>query len=178
MQYQQLTRKAVTVLVATLQLKSGTTYNLELTRHQSEVDQLYSGPDQVVGLERRNVDILELLLDFLATASFCHSHESKEGSKTNWCEEELVKSSSLGCRAGTSSLGKREDAIEEAEPLVLDGGHDETVCHESCQSTQRISTSELLSLALGCLYLSKSNGGGKTFESGISSSSEILRSIS
>ncbi|KAG9954895.1 hypothetical protein KCU85_g96, partial [Aureobasidium melanogenum] len=149
MQYQRSTQMAVTVLVAALYLRSDTTYNLELTRHQSEVDQLYSGPDQVVGLERRNIDILELLLNLLTATSFCHSHESEEGSETNWCEQKLVKGGSLRCCAGASSVGKRENAIEEAEPLVLDGSHNKTICHESCQSARCISIFESLFLALG-----------------------------
>lgn len=119
-----------------------------MTRHQSEVDQLDSRPDQVVGLQRWNVDVLELLLDLLATTSFGHCHESEEGSETDGCEDQLIKRSSLSCCYGARSLGKRENAAEEAEPLVLDGGHDKTVCHESCQSVELVNTRELLYLLL------------------------------
>jgi hypothetical protein len=62
----------VTKLAACVLSSRLPTYNLELTRHDSKVDQLHSGPHQVVCFERRNVNVLELLLNLLAPTSLCH----------------------------------------------------------------------------------------------------------
>lgn len=61
---------------------SAETHNLKLNGHDSEVDHLHSWPDEVVRLERRHIDVLELLLHGLSAAALCHRHVSEEDRKT------------------------------------------------------------------------------------------------
>lgn len=107
------------------------TYNLVLDGHDAEVDNLHRGPNQPVGLKRRNVDVLELALHSALSTTFRHSHECKEASKTSWREQELIKSHALQRRQPCRSLAHRERRRHELEPPVLERRHDETVGHES-----------------------------------------------
>jgi hypothetical protein len=58
------------------------TYNLELDRHKSEVDDLDCRPDQIVRFEGGNVDLLELPRDSALTATLCNRHEGEEDTET------------------------------------------------------------------------------------------------
>jgi hypothetical protein len=61
------------------------TYNLVLDRHDSEVDHLHCRPDQPVGLERRDIDVLELALHGALSTALSHGHEGEEAGKTFSC---------------------------------------------------------------------------------------------
>jgi hypothetical protein len=58
------------------------TYNLELDGHHTEVDDLHSRPNQEVGLEGWNVDILELALHSTPSTALSDGHECEESGKT------------------------------------------------------------------------------------------------
>lgn len=58
------------------------TYYLKLNGDHSEVQDLDSGPQDKVGLESRDVHILELANQRLSPAPFSNSHESEEANKT------------------------------------------------------------------------------------------------
>jgi hypothetical protein len=57
-------------------------YDLILNRHDAEVDNLHRRPDQPVGLERRNVDVLKFALHSALPSTLRHGHESEEARKT------------------------------------------------------------------------------------------------
>jgi hypothetical protein len=55
---------------------------LKLDGYQSEVDDLYQRPNDVIGLERRHVDILKLANDCSLSTSFGDRHECEEACQT------------------------------------------------------------------------------------------------
>jgi hypothetical protein len=61
------------------------TYNLVLDRHDSEVDNLDCGPDEPVGLQRRDINVLELALHSALSTTLSNGHESEEAGKTFSC---------------------------------------------------------------------------------------------
>lgn len=56
----------------------GYTYNLELNRHKTEVDDLHSWPDYKVRLQRWDVDVLELARHSALSTAFGNGHEREE----------------------------------------------------------------------------------------------------
>jgi hypothetical protein len=111
--------------------QSRDTYNLVLNGHDAEVHDLHSRPDQPVGLQGRDVDVLELLLHSTLSTTLSDGHESEEAGKTGRCEEELVESNALQGRQPGRSLAHRESRGHELEPPVLEWRHDEAIGHES-----------------------------------------------
>lgn len=107
-------------------------YNLELNRHDPEVDDLHGRPDQEVGLQRRDVDILELALHCALSAALGDGHVCEEGCQTGRREQELIECNTLERgNPGTARLCNRECLRQKTEPAVLDGRHEETVGHEA-----------------------------------------------
>lgn len=45
---------------------------LELKRHQPEIDNLHGRPEEIVRLEGRNVDVFEFVLELFLAAAFCY----------------------------------------------------------------------------------------------------------
>lgn len=85
-----------------------TTYNLVLDRHDSEVDHLHSWPDQPVGLECRNVDVLELLLHGALSTALGDGHESEEARETWECQWiGYVEASMSSYQLGQTETGQR-----------------------------------------------------------------------
>lgn len=80
-QYQRWRRKATKLSVIATQT-SQSTHNLILNRHDSEVDDLHRRPDHPVGLQRRDVDILELALYGALATTLSDGHEGEETGKT------------------------------------------------------------------------------------------------
>ena len=108
------------------------TYNLELDGHDPEVDDLDCRPDQEVGLERRNVDVLELALNSALSTTLGKGHVCEEGGETGGREQELVEGDTLERGyPGTAYLPDGECLGKETEPAVLNGRHEETVGHEA-----------------------------------------------
>ena len=64
------------------------TYQLELNRHQAEVDDLDSGPDHKVGLQRRDIHVPQLVVDGSSATTLCNGHHGKEACNT--CENVMV----------------------------------------------------------------------------------------
>lgn len=58
------------------------TYNLELDGHNAEVENLNGRPYDVVCLQSRYVDVLELASHGALSSALSHRHESEEASKT------------------------------------------------------------------------------------------------
>lgn len=108
------------------------THNLELDGHDPEVDDLHSWPDQEVGLQRRDINVLELALDGALSTTLGDGHVCEECRKTSGRKQKLVKSDTLQSRyPWTADLRDRECAREETEPAVLNRRHEETVGHEA-----------------------------------------------
>lgn len=127
-----------------------------MQRHETEVDNLDSGPKNVVGLQRGDVDVLELFSDCSLAPSFRDSHEGEKQAQTCSCvsreislslhdeylgdgrtnggHDQLIKSHSLQSRNGRYTLGHGEDFGQELKPLKLNGSHQETEAHETCQT--------------------------------------------
>ena len=53
-------------------------HNLELEGNDSEVEDLYSRPEHEVGLESREIYVLELPCNRSLSTTLCNSHERKE----------------------------------------------------------------------------------------------------
>ena len=79
--------------------------NLKLQGHDPEVEDLNCGPEDVVGSEGGNVDILELLDNMLLSSSFCECHEGEKSAQADGCEYELVHGDSLERWDGRSLCG-------------------------------------------------------------------------
>lgn len=107
------------------------TYQLELNRHQAEVDNLYSRPNNIVGLESWNVHIPKLVRNGATATTLSNSHGRVKHSQTKWRKDELIESNALHGGDESAGLGDGEDSLEEAEPLELHRSHTETVCHEA-----------------------------------------------
>lgn len=58
------------------------TYDLVLNGHDAEIDNLHSWPDQPIGLQRRNIDVLEFALHRTLSTTLSDGHESEEARKT------------------------------------------------------------------------------------------------
>jgi hypothetical protein len=58
------------------------TYDLELDGDDPEVQHLYKGPEHVVCLQRRQIDVLQFPTDGSLSASFGDSHEGKKTGET------------------------------------------------------------------------------------------------
>lgn len=58
------------------------TYNLELNREETEVDNLHCRPNQVVCFECGNIDVLELAGNSALTTALGNGHKGKEASQT------------------------------------------------------------------------------------------------
>lgn len=67
--------------------KLGKTYNLVLNWHNTEVDNLHSGPDHPVGLQCGNIDVLELALHSTLSTAFGHGHKGEETGETCDCQD-------------------------------------------------------------------------------------------
>jgi hypothetical protein len=69
--------------ISIVKMKRGLiTYNLELNGHHTEVDDLHSRPNQEVGLQGRNVDVLKLALYSTPSTTFSNGHECEESGET------------------------------------------------------------------------------------------------
>lgn len=110
---------------------ASSTYQLELNRHQTEVDNLHSRPDNIVGLESRNVHVPKLVGHSATTTTLGNCHGGVENSQTERRKDKLVESNALHGGDESARLGNGEDTLEESEPLELHGGHAETVGHEA-----------------------------------------------
>ena len=58
------------------------THDLELNGHHAEVEDLHRRPEHKVGLERGQVDVLELAVKRTFTAAFGNGHEGKKAHET------------------------------------------------------------------------------------------------
>jgi hypothetical protein len=134
MRYRWWRQRAGAFSIVTHKLRCRCTYNLELDRYQTEVDDLHRWPDQEVGLERWHVDILELARHSALPTAFGNGHECEEARQTSRCEQELVERNALQRRHHGSRLRNGKCPRQEPEPLVLDRCHQETVRHETCQT--------------------------------------------
>lgn len=115
-------------------MTSTSTHQLELNRHQAKVDNLHSRPHTVVGLERGKIHVPKLARDSTTTSTLSNGHGSKEDTQTKRRKDELIKRNTLHGGSKSARLGDREDVLEEAEPLELDGRHAEAVRHEAGQT--------------------------------------------
>lgn len=131
-QYQLSTRKAIkTLAICQRQSCASSTYQLELNRHQTEVDNLHSRPHNIVGLESGNVHVSKLVGHSATTTALSNCHGGVENSQTERRKDKLVESNALHGGDESARLGNGEDTLEESEPLELHGGHAETVGHEA-----------------------------------------------
>lgn len=112
------------------------THKLELDGHQTEVDNLHSRPDGIVGLERWDIHVPELVVDGPLATTLGNGHGSVEAHETEGREDELVQSDPLQGWHESTRLAKRESPFQKAEPLELQGRHHETVGHEPRQSLE------------------------------------------
>jgi hypothetical protein len=112
------------------------TYQLELHRHQTKVDNLNGWPHNEVGLESRNIHIPQLVRDCPSTTTLSDSHGGEEDTDTKRSKDELVECNTLHGRAECAGLGDGEDALEELEPPELHGRHAETVGHETSEALE------------------------------------------
>ncbi len=108
-------------------------YQLKLHRHQAEVDDLHGRPDEVVGLERGEEHVADLLQNGPAAAALGHRHDGEEPGDAKGRKHELVHGHALHGWHKGAALGQGEASLEEAEPLELDGRHAEAVGHEARQ---------------------------------------------
>jgi hypothetical protein len=104
---------------------------LELNRHQTEVDNLHSRPNNIIGLEGGNVHVPKLVGHSATTTTLSNCHGSVENSQTEWRKDELVESNAFHGGDESARLGNGEDTLEESEPFELHRGHAETVGHEA-----------------------------------------------
>lgn len=63
-------------------IRTGSTYNLILNGHNSEVNDLNRRPNHPVGFQGRNINILEFALHSALPTALSNSHESEEAGKT------------------------------------------------------------------------------------------------
>jgi hypothetical protein len=110
---------------------ANSTYQLELNRHQTEVDNLHSRPNNIIGLEGGNVHVPKLVGHSATTTTLSNCHGSVENSQTEWRKDELVESNAFHGGDESARLGNGEDTLEESEPFELHRGHAETVGHEA-----------------------------------------------
>ena len=105
--------------------------NLKLNRHRPEIQDLHRGPDHIIRLQGRQIDVLEFLEDGPLPPALCDGHEGEKDAQADRREDQLVHGHSLHGGDGAAGLGDGEGAGEEAEPLELDGGHEKAVGHEA-----------------------------------------------
>lgn len=130
-QYRRSRQRAIGMLAMSQQAE-WKTYNLELNRHDPEVDDLHGWPDQKVGLESRHIDVLELALHGALPTTLRNRHVREESRETSGRKQELVECDALERRyPRTADLCDGERLGQEAEPAVLDGRHEEPVRHEA-----------------------------------------------
>src|SRR5688572_26303465 len=137
-QYQQLRQKAAGMISPRMHPthRMNCTHKLELNRHETEVDDLHRRPHNEVGLERRDVHVPELVGDRPTATSLCNRHDCEECTHTKRRKDELIESNSLQRWPELACLRHREGARQELEPLELNGGHAETVGHESGETLE------------------------------------------
>jgi hypothetical protein len=58
------------------------TYDLELDRNETEVNDLHCWPDQEVGFERWDIDVLELARHGAFSTTFRNGHECEKACQT------------------------------------------------------------------------------------------------
>lgn len=110
--------------------------NLELQRHQSKIDDLNRGPENVVCAQCRQIDILHLLDQMLLSAPLCHSHEGEKPSQTAWSEQQLIHRYSLQGWDGASCGRDRKPLAQSAVPPELKRRHEEAVGHEAGEALE------------------------------------------
>lgn len=74
--------KGFDMLVVVIVYSLEGTYDLVLNGHDTEVDNLHRRPDQPVGFERRDVDVLKLALYSALASTLGYRHEGEETRKT------------------------------------------------------------------------------------------------
>lgn len=57
-------------------------YQLELNRHDSEIDNLNQRPDHVVCFESGNIHVSQLVRDSSSSATLCDCHDSEKSGNT------------------------------------------------------------------------------------------------
>ena len=121
--------------------------------HDPEVQYLYRGPEHIVGLQRWDIDILELSRNSTLASSFGQCHECEEDAETcNTCQplpstpshavrrhtnrrkNQLIKRNPLQRIRRRHALHDRKRIMHPSKPLKLYRGHQETIAHESRQS--------------------------------------------
>ena len=108
--------------------------NLKLQWNDPKVQDLHCGPEDVIGSECGDVDILEFLDNVFLSSSLCQCHECEEDAQTDWCEEQLIHGNSLK-RRYCPSLGQDwKPFVKPSVPQKLRRGHQEAVRHESSES--------------------------------------------
>jgi hypothetical protein len=132
---------------ATTESWSRGTHNLELQRHDAEVENLHGRPDHVIRLQRRNVHFLELASNGATAAALGDGHEEEEERETchlaavrnvgvihtDGGHDQLIQGDPLERLGGGGVLGERERGTEESEPAVLHGSDEEAVGNEARQ---------------------------------------------
>ncbi len=102
-----------------------------MNRDGPKVQDLHRRPDHIIGPQRWQVDVLEFLHDRSLPTSLGDRHECKEGAEADGGEDKLVHCHALHGGDGAAGLGDGEGAGQEAEPLELEGRHEEAVGHEA-----------------------------------------------
>ena len=131
------------------------THNLEWSRNDPEVEDLYCRPQHKIRFQSGQEHFLKLARHCAATTTFSHSHECEEagqaypncqylrktrscskwvGSLTDGSKDQLIQGHSLQRRDSLAVLSERKRPSEEGEPLILQRRHYEPVGHESRNS--------------------------------------------
>lgn len=115
----------------------GRTHDLELYRHDSEVQHLHQRPDHIIRLQSRNIYILKLPYHRSLPTTLCDRHECEETPQPARRKQQLIKHDpSKRVRGRLPTARDRKCMRQEAEPLVLHRRHDEPVCHEAHQALE------------------------------------------
>ena len=105
-----------------------------MDRHRPEIEDLDSRPDHIIRPQRGEIDVLEFFEYGPLPSALGNGHECEEDTEADGREDELVHRHTLHGGDGAAGLGDGEGAGKEAEPLELEGGHEESVGHESGQT--------------------------------------------
>lgn len=109
---------------------------MKLDRYCPEIQDLHRRPNHVIGPQGGKIDVLKFLEDGAAATTLGNGHVGEEDTETDGGEDELVHGDALQGGDGAAGLGDGEGARQEAEPLELDGRHEEAVGHEAGEALE------------------------------------------
>lgn len=111
-------------------------YDLELQRHDAEIQYLHRRPQYEVCFQRRQVHILKLPRHSSPAPTLRNRHKRKERRQSHGREDQLVEAHALQRGDRGVLLGDGEGAVEEGEPVVLHGRDEEAVAHEAGEALE------------------------------------------